>query len=335
MAVLAAFITFMVVIAGVALGAESVAASPYDAEERQFLELINAYRQGNGLGTLVLSDTLSVAAERHSQDMARHGFFAHDTVASSFYPAGSEPWDRMSAEGYDYDTFKGENLAAGYETAEESFEGWRSSPGHNAAMLDGNYKVMGVARVFVPGSRYGWYWTTDFGGVVDPSARVPGADPENGARQETPERPPEDRGGVENGDMRNGDAWEQKTRDGKDLILDSGVARFGAYHEGVDDLRQKIRISEGDSLTYRIRIKTEEPEPAFDFLAVRLLDEDGERIATLERYSDADAGGWRREELDLSRYAGRTVYLSFRARTDERLFTNFYLDDVALETAGG
>jgi uncharacterized protein YkwD len=34
-------------------------------------------------------------------------------------------------------------------------------------MLGANYKVIGFARVQNTTSAYGWYWTTDFGVVVD------------------------------------------------------------------------------------------------------------------------------------------------------------------------
>ena len=70
-------------------------AAAYDPEEIQFLELINGYRADNGLKALLLSDTLAVAAEHHSQDMARYSFFAHNTAASSYYETGYQPWDRM------------------------------------------------------------------------------------------------------------------------------------------------------------------------------------------------------------------------------------------------
>src|SRR3712207_6328196 len=71
-------------------------AESYDPEELQFLELINGYRADHGLRALVLSDTLAVAAEHHSRDMARYSFFAHNTAGSPYYAAGSKPWDRMA-----------------------------------------------------------------------------------------------------------------------------------------------------------------------------------------------------------------------------------------------
>ncbi len=132
-----------------------------EAEEQRFLELINGYRQANGLGPLAPSETLSRAAERHSEDMQTYGFFSHTTKASSYYPVGSSFSDRLTREGYPTDNaYTAENIASGYTTAEEVFEAWRLSPGHNVNMLDRNYTAIGIGQV-------GTYWTTDFGSVVD------------------------------------------------------------------------------------------------------------------------------------------------------------------------
>jgi uncharacterized protein YkwD len=146
-------------------------AKDYDAAELQVLSLINGYRAQNGLTPLLLSDALSTSADRHSHDMGRYGFFGHTTVRSDWFPAGASPWTRMAASGYGYRTAEGENIAAGYADAATVFAGWRSSPGHNANMLDRDYLVIGVGHEVVAGSPYGSYWTTDFGGTVDPTAR--------------------------------------------------------------------------------------------------------------------------------------------------------------------
>jgi uncharacterized protein YkwD len=321
-----------VLAAGVVAGEENASASePYDSEEVRFLYLLNQYREENGAGPLLLSDTLAVAAEHHSQDMAHYNFFGHITAASSHYAVGAQPWDRMRAEGYDYNTRMAENIAVGCESAERCFELWRNSPSHNTAMLDGRYEVIGIARVNAAGSAHGWYWTTDFGATVDPTSHPPGE-----SAQEEREKPlVEDGPDIENGEMRNRVVWEQRARDGAELILDAGYARLGDYDNGRDDLRQKVRIREGTAeLSYSIKIETtEQPEghPS-DYLAVRLLDREGEQLAVLKRYTDADAGGgWRHETIDLSRFEGRTVYLSFLVETDPLLTTAFYLDGVGLE----
>ncbi len=65
----------------------------------------------------------------------------------------------MARSNYDYpNSHRAENLAAGYETAQEGFQGWRVSPGHNKNMLDGKQRVIGIAHVKVPDSKYSWYW---------------------------------------------------------------------------------------------------------------------------------------------------------------------------------
>ena len=328
--------------AGVVDFNQSADASSYDSEELQFLQLINDYRGNNGLGALLLSDALAVAAEHHSQDMARYSFFAHNSVVSSYYPAGYEPWDRMADEGYDYNTYKGENIAVGYETAEEAFEAWRNSPSHNHAMLDGSYRVIGIARINEPGSVHGWYWTTDFGQVLDPTSHEPGKEspqaldnedepaPQPQKGREDREEPVVDGPGVENGEMDSKAVWEQEARDGAALILDE-YARLGNYDSGRDDLRQTIEVGKSTGLSYSVRVETDEQRQPSDLLTVRLTNREGEQLAVLERYTHADAGGWRRETLDLSRFAGQTVYLSFFVETDSALRTAFYLDRVTLE----
>lgn len=321
------------------LGAGSASASQYDPEELQFLQLINQYRHDNGLGPLLLSDTLTVSSDHHSEDMAKYGFFAHNTVKSSYYPAGSEPWDRMAAEGYGYNTFRGENLAVGYETAEEAFQAWRNSPAHNEAMLDGNYRVIGIARINAPGSEWGWYWTTDFGHVVDPSAHAAGKAPTSEepatTAQPAPEKKavshrPSDRNGIENGAFGSQRVWRQEARNDAPLILKNGRARLGDSNNGRDELRQKIQVPKDAKLKYRVRIESREKPRHADEMVVRLTDASGKSLVLLKIYNSRNAGEWERERVDLSRFAGRSVHLSFLATTDDRQSTTFLLDDVSL-----
>ncbi len=132
-----------------------------DAEEAAFLTLINTYRSQNGLGSLALSTNLSRAATWHGGDMGAKGYFSHTDSL------GRNPSAR--ARDCDYPGGAGENIAAGtvWDTAQEAFTAWRNSSGHNANMLNSNYTMIGIARVYVSGSRYGWYWVTNFGTVND------------------------------------------------------------------------------------------------------------------------------------------------------------------------
>lgn len=134
------------------------ASTGLDVEEQNFLTLINQYRQSKGLAPLRLNQNLINASKWMSQDMGAKNYFSHTDSL------GRDPFVRMAAFGYNFNTYKGENIAAGYSTAASVMTGWQNSPGHNQNMLNPNYTVIGIGRAYVAGSTYGWYWTTDFGG---------------------------------------------------------------------------------------------------------------------------------------------------------------------------
>jgi len=145
----------------------SVCSSDLDSEKSAFLALINQYRQDNGVGTLKISSALTTAAQLHSEDMAAHNYFAHNGLD------GRTPIDRMRAAGYNYNTWYGENIAAGYNTAQTVFDAWRNSPAHNENMLSPSFVVIGIGLTYNASSTYRWYWTTDFGGYDDSGAPPP------------------------------------------------------------------------------------------------------------------------------------------------------------------
>lgn len=132
-----------------------------ESEKAAFLALINQYRQQNGLQPLSLSSTLTTAAQLHSEDMARRDYVSHTT------PEGKTFVDRIREAGYTYTTCLGENIAAGYSTAQAVFEAWKNSQGHNQNMLNPCFKAIGIGLAYSASSRYQWYWTTDFGGYDD------------------------------------------------------------------------------------------------------------------------------------------------------------------------
>ena len=137
-----------------------------EPEELAFLKLINDYRAQNGLGPLVLTQTLGAASEHHSVDMAVNNYFAHILFD------GTDWSQNMTNYGYTYNTYRGENLAAGNESASATFTQWKNSAGHNANMLTPNYTAIGIGRAYGATSTYKWYWTTDFGGYTDAGAVV-------------------------------------------------------------------------------------------------------------------------------------------------------------------
>jgi uncharacterized protein YkwD len=150
-----------------ATGGGSSAEETLDPEEQKFVQMINQYRQQNGVAPLSIDTSLQQAAEWMSRDMGENNYFSHTDSL------GRDPFVRMCDFGYCYNTWKGENLAAGASSAESVFNLWKDSPGHNSNMLNGNYRVMGIARVHTPDSNFGWYWTNDFGGYVASSSPPP------------------------------------------------------------------------------------------------------------------------------------------------------------------
>jgi uncharacterized protein YkwD len=148
------------------------AAVALDPEEAAFCGLINNYRASKGLPALMVSEALTNASEWHSTDMATKNYFSHTDSL------GRDPFKRMTAFGYGYSTYRGENIAAGNATAQATFDQWKNSSGHNANMLNANYKVIGIGKATTTTSTYKNYWTTDFGGVVDSGAvSCPGSTP--------------------------------------------------------------------------------------------------------------------------------------------------------------
>ena len=141
-----------------------------DPAEMQLLTLINDFRAGRGLEPLGLSQPLGAAATAKSEEMARQGYFAHTS------PQGVTPRQLVTAHGYEHNTEVGENIAAGQESAEAAFAQWRDSPSHRELMLDEDFAAIGIARAYNVESRYDWYWTAEFGGVLaDPAEPCTGA----------------------------------------------------------------------------------------------------------------------------------------------------------------
>jgi hypothetical protein len=170
---------------------------------------------------------------------------------------------------------------------------------------------------------------------VEPASRAPGdapaGDPPAQEAPEKPAEPVEDLGEIENGAMRGQSVWKQEAEDGADLILDDGYARLGGYNRGRDNLHQKIRVAkDSELLAYDIKIDADARNDPSDRLVVRFTDEEGKPVANLKRYTAEDAGKWKRERLDVSRFAGRTVYLSFYVKTNPTRLTTFYLDNLVL-----
>ena len=183
-------IVLVVVLAGTAFAAwpreshpHSDPCGPVDQEPRTSgleaagqatLCLINRERTQRGLTPFAENGLLDAASLEHSQDMVRLNYFEHTaadgrTVAFRLHAAGYQRG--VTASG-------GENIAYGVgrkATPAAIVNAWMHSPGHRADILRRTFTDIGIGialgapEVPADDQPIAATYTTDFGGVFDPS----------------------------------------------------------------------------------------------------------------------------------------------------------------------
>ena len=124
-----------------------------EAVERDILILTNEARAAHGRPSLQRVGTIDGIARSHSEDMLSKGYFSHDS------PSGLGPTDRALRAGYPCDKGSSYGLAENIftisgihrlttETAKQIVNGWMTSPGHRANILDYSYGQIGVGVAF-------------------------------------------------------------------------------------------------------------------------------------------------------------------------------------------
>lgn len=117
--------------------------------EEAVVDRMNQIRRSHGLRPLRLSRPLAVAAEHHSKDMARRGYFEHDSANGTafwrrierFYPSrGFRSW------------VVGENLFWATDTYGAAFavREWMNSPPHRENILSRQWREVGIGAVYAP-----------------------------------------------------------------------------------------------------------------------------------------------------------------------------------------
>jgi uncharacterized protein YkwD len=142
---LAAFVAVLALPASVAAGSSSGVArlSRLDAA---LLGQVNAVRLAHGLVPLRVSPFLSAAANAHSTQMARLGYFSHDSANGT--PFSSRIATYYPARGYRSWTV-GENLLWSSPDigALRALKLWLASPPHRANLLNPRWRDVGLAAV--------------------------------------------------------------------------------------------------------------------------------------------------------------------------------------------
>ncbi len=106
---------------------------------------------------VVWNALLTQAADGHSRDMAAQNYFSHTSLDGRSMSA------RVSATGYAWSSL-GENIAAGYGSVNDVMQGWITSPGHCANLMNPGFTEVGMACApGASGARYSTYWTMNLG----------------------------------------------------------------------------------------------------------------------------------------------------------------------------
>lgn len=102
------------------------------------VDLANNDRKQDDIGTLTINPKLVAAAQAKADDMAKNGYFAHNS------PDGKTSWTWFKQAGYAF-SYAGENLAVNFSDSEDVEQAWMDSPTHRANILNGKFTEIGIA----------------------------------------------------------------------------------------------------------------------------------------------------------------------------------------------
>lgn len=130
---------------------------PYDNKTYEYIaevvRLCNIERAEAGLSPLTLDPTLTKATMIRADELTE--LFSHTR------PDGNSCFTALEEVGADYMT-AGENIACGYVSPKDVVDGWMSSEGHRANILNEKFTKIGVGYVYSSSGIYRHYWVQMF-----------------------------------------------------------------------------------------------------------------------------------------------------------------------------
>lgn len=120
-----------------------------EEEQKKIAELVNQERDKAGLEPLNVDLRINEVALLKSQDMVKNEYFDHTS------PTYGTPYEMLESYGIEA-TRSGENIAVGYESAEEVMEAWMGSESHRLNILNPRYTDIGVGVERVATGGYAW-----------------------------------------------------------------------------------------------------------------------------------------------------------------------------------
>ena len=120
-----------------------------EAEVCAVFQLVNQERVSRGLAPYGWSSELAVASQRHAEDMVAQDYFSHTSLD------GRNFGDRAVDANYDGSP-RGENIAAGQQSAESVMDSWMNSEGHRNNSLSTSSNEIGIGL-------HDLHWVQNFG----------------------------------------------------------------------------------------------------------------------------------------------------------------------------
>lgn len=154
--------------------------------------------------------------------------------------------------------------------------------------------------------------------------------------------------GIENGDFEAGSTrWTEFSSNGYDLILPGGFPEGIAPHSGSWAVWLGGDQNETAYIEQQVTVPVERPYLqywhwivsedfcGFDLASVRV---DGVPVDTYDLCTLRNTPGWVVHTTNLGAFAGQSIALQIRVKTDDSLLSNLYVDDVSFASssaAGG
>lgn len=127
------------------------------SSQRGFAKIINEMRIELGLSPLYLQKELSLASINHCAEMAKLGYFAHQSPT----PANASPSKRAKNAMYS-GRWQGENIYKGSSSPMAAYVAWWKSDGHRKVMIANGPNHLGIGLVKA-------HWTLSLGAGRSPS----------------------------------------------------------------------------------------------------------------------------------------------------------------------
>ena len=129
-----------------ALGADTPRVSSEDRLESAVLDELNLVRLEHGLKQLRINLKLTAAADHHSLEMVRSGYFAHESPDGGHFAARIKDFYKPRAVRR---WTVGENLIWQEErlSARAAVSAWLGSPGHRENLLGPAFREVGISAV--------------------------------------------------------------------------------------------------------------------------------------------------------------------------------------------